>query len=235
MGKYLINLKYILEHKKNVFKVCWKEGLYLHAFTHDLSKFSPYEFSAYAQSFYGEKSCDTCAKAKPCSRYTGGCEKYEFTGFKDAWEHHQVRNKHHWNYWTYDLEKFYSLPGVELQDCKLATPRPMPLKYIKQMLCDWEAMNIKFGGTSQKYYLEHYNEIELDRGTRVCLEYRLGLIQLLNASYSEGNWEVHCPISEVIEKYSETEYGLKVLKEELFVKIDKEFDVDTYSLITAKK
>lgn len=45
--------KYVLEHKKNVFIECWKEGLYIHAFTHDLSKFSILEFKSYAKKFYG--------------------------------------------------------------------------------------------------------------------------------------------------------------------------------------
>lgn len=233
MGKYINYLKYVLEHKKNVFKVCWKEKMYLHAFTHDLSKFSPIEFFAYAENFYGKKDCSTCAKSTGCKLDKSSC-RYTHKDFDAAWEHHQIRNKHHWNYWTYDLDKYYSEPGISLQECKLKNPKPIPYKYIKQMLCDWEAMNIKFGGTSQKFYLEHYNEIELEEGTRVCLEYNLNLIPLLNAAYSECNWEVHVPIKKVIEDYSKTEYGMKVLKEELFTKIDEKYDVDTYDLITRK-
>ena len=54
MDKYIKYFLYILEHKKNVFKMCWKKGLYLHAFTHDLSKFLPDEFFPYANWFYGK-------------------------------------------------------------------------------------------------------------------------------------------------------------------------------------
>lgn len=35
-------------------KLAGKRGLYLHAFTHDLSKFLPSEFIPYAKWFYGE-------------------------------------------------------------------------------------------------------------------------------------------------------------------------------------
>lgn len=56
-------LLYVLEHKKNVFKVCWKRGMYLHAFTHDLSKFLPSEFFPYAERFYGPPvPADECSK-----------------------------------------------------------------------------------------------------------------------------------------------------------------------------
>ena len=48
MKLYYEYLKYVLEHKKNVFKTCRKRGLKLHALTHDLSKFSPSEFIPYA-------------------------------------------------------------------------------------------------------------------------------------------------------------------------------------------
>lgn len=54
MNKYIKYLLYVLEHKKNVFKTCWNKGLYLHAFTHDLSKFRPSEFIPYARYFYDE-------------------------------------------------------------------------------------------------------------------------------------------------------------------------------------
>lgn len=77
---YYQYLMYVLEHKKNVFKVCWKKKMYKHAFTHDLSKFCKKEFIPYAKYFYIDK--DTY-KAE----------------FKQAWEHHYKNNPHHWQYW----------------------------------------------------------------------------------------------------------------------------------------
>jgi len=66
MKKYLDYLKYVLEHKKNVFIECWKEGLYFHAFTHDLSKLLPCEFFPYANYFYSDKNCERCSKFMNC-------------------------------------------------------------------------------------------------------------------------------------------------------------------------
>ena len=68
----------MLEHKKNVFKTCWSKGLYLQAFTHDLSKFSPIEFVNYAKEFHKDEA---------------------ETNFHKAWQHHIKKNKHHWQHW----------------------------------------------------------------------------------------------------------------------------------------
>jgi hypothetical protein len=106
MKKYLKYLWYLLVHKKNVFKVCFKEKMFIHAFTHDLSKFSRVEFVSYAKKFYGTK------------------EDVKQSGFPYGWLHHQRKNKHHWDYWVMGN----------------GTPVVMPMKYIKQMICDWEAM-----------------------------------------------------------------------------------------------
>jgi hypothetical protein len=79
MKKYWKYLLYVLEHKKNVGIECLKDGLFIHAITHDLSKFLPSEFFPYAEFFYGSG---------------------EKSGFHKAWLLHQHRNKHHWDYWV---------------------------------------------------------------------------------------------------------------------------------------
>lgn len=231
MSKYIKYLKYLLEHKKNVFKICWRKGQYIHAFTHDLSKFSPQEFIPYARWFYGEYGvnyqCSLEDEENSLVRHNKLKQEFE-----EAWEHHQLRNKHHFNYWTYDIDKYYNIPFIGLKDCKLQTPRLMPAKYIKQMIIDWQAMSVKFGDTPQQYYLEHYHEIELNVQSRVCLEWNLGLTNMLNASFSEGNWEVWSPLVEIVKEYSKTEYGTHILRDELFIKIDQEYNVNTYELLT---
>ena len=73
--------KYVLKHKKAVFKICWSKKMYWHAFTHDLSKFLPDEFIPYAQYFYIDKI-----------KYQG-----KFNKAKDL---HFKRNKHHWQRWV---------------------------------------------------------------------------------------------------------------------------------------
>ena len=122
MNKYFNYLKYILEHKKNVFIECWKEGLYLHAFTHDLSKFNPIEFIPYANYFYGyhgvklEKEYNSEQLNNGMSNLSKNYLECK-NNFDEAWEHHYKNNKHHWNYWT--------------NNNGIATD--MPIKYIKQI------------------------------------------------------------------------------------------------------
>jgi hypothetical protein len=141
MKKYWDYLKYVLEHKKNVFIECWKRGLYIHAFTHDLSKFSPIEFISYAKYFYGTK------------------EEKAFSNFDHGWLNHQRKNKHHWGYWVDSSGKALI----------------MPQKYIKQMICDWEAMGRKFGDTAKWYYLKNKENYILNPITIIYLERELGL------------------------------------------------------------
>jgi len=156
MKKYFNYLLYVLEHKKNVFIECWKEGLYFHAFTHDLSKFSIKEFFPYARWFYGKHGI----RCKEDNLY----KDENKMDFEKAWQHHKDHNKHHWDYW-YE------------RDLK------MPTKYIKQMICDWQAMSRKFGGTAQAYYLKNYKNIKLDYNSRMELEHILGINDSMYHNY----------------------------------------------------
>ncbi len=140
-------LKYILEHKKNVFIECWKDGLYLHAFTHDFSKFLPSEFIPYAKFFY---------KTNRSKNYNQSDENNE--NFLKGWNLHQKRNKHHWNYW------------VSITRKNEIIPLPMPKKYIKQMICDWKGMGRKFGGNWKDYYIKNKENFILHEDTKKILE-----------------------------------------------------------------
>lgn len=74
------NLKYILIHKYNVAIECIKMGLYWHAITHDISKFLPGEFFAYAERFHGDNK--------------------NRRALDQAWVFHKNRNPHHWDFWV---------------------------------------------------------------------------------------------------------------------------------------
>lgn len=50
--------KYVLRHKWYVFLACLKYGLIWRGIVHDLSKFKPDEFIAYARFFYGDYPWD---------------------------------------------------------------------------------------------------------------------------------------------------------------------------------
>ena len=79
---------------------------------HDMSKFSPVEFfNGVANYTDGKKSPNDKEKEK--------------RGYSLAWLHHKGKNKHHFEYWT-EL----NCKGVFL------TAYKMPLKYLKEMICD---------------------------------------------------------------------------------------------------
>lgn len=228
MGKYWEYFKYVMKHKKNVFRECVKRKMYLHAFTHDLSKFSPLEFFAYAENFYGEKDCTKCKNYMNCNYNQIGlgsgpwakeCKEYRYKDFNDAWEHHQIRNKHHWNYWTYDIDMYYENPGVQLKECKLETPREMPDRYILQMICDWIAMGVEFNNTAQEFYLRNYNKIELNDYTRLIVEFQLDLNDSMICNYGHT-------LKQFKDKYTKEEYN-RVIGNELYDR----YGIDTYNTI----
>ena len=142
MKMYWNYLKYIIEHKKNVFIEAWKMGLYFHAFTHDLSKFRPSEFIPYAKFFYDTKRDKNYKKSDETNE-----------NFQKGWVFHQKRNKHHWNYWVSVTRKNEIIP------------LEMPEKYVKQMIADWNGMSRKFGGNTREYYEKNKDEMILHQKT----------------------------------------------------------------------
>lgn len=95
---------------------------------HDLSKFLPSEWFAYVDNFYDKEKKNTrtmqafsefgCAEAAPWGYFPQDL-------FSIAWNHHQKRNPHHWQYWYLindDGQKF---------------PVGMPKEYLLEMVADW--------------------------------------------------------------------------------------------------
>lgn len=234
MGKYIEYTKYVLEHKKNVFKTCWKSGLYLHAFMHDMSKFSPSEFPAYADWFNGEYGVKFNSNFTEPSEVAKLVHEEKKELFDLAWQHHFEHNKHHWKHWCYDWDAFYDEVFTDLESCKLKVPKKMPKKYIKQMICDWEAMSIKFGGSAQEYYLSNYYDIELNSETRYDLECMLGL----NAYAMTSEEECWLTIGENYEKIVKL-YGEEPCKyvepkkyiDSLYSHVNEKYDVDVYQIM----
>lgn len=180
--------KYVIEHKKNVFIECWKEGLYLHAFTHDMSKFLPCEFIPYAKWFYEDYGIQL-EKDYGYERMNDGrsCLSREYLkrkhNFEKAWEHHYKHNKHHWDYWV---------------------DNNMPINYIRQMICDWAGMSRKFGDSAQEYYLKHYEEFNMTRDTRFYVEANMKLYApgQFTCECDDGYWQT---VKEVVESSLEWE------------------------------
>lgn len=181
MNKYIKYLLYILEHKKNVFIECWKEELYLHAFTHDLSKFLPSEFIPYARNFYGkyipQRILDNIVGIDNKSKIKTKEQVKE--EFNKAWQLHYKRNKHHPEHWV---------------------GRDMPRKYIKQMVCDLKGMSRKFGDTAQQYYLKNYYKWDMTWRTRMNLEWELDLNDSEACNYGHT-------LKEFVNMYDEDTYN----------------------------
>ncbi len=101
----------ITKHRHQVFLHAIKAGIPLRGLLHDLSKYSPSEFSAGIKFFKGTRSPNDGERAT--------------YGYSKAWMHHKGRNRHHFEYWT-DYE-----PGT-----KHLKPVKMPLVFLKEMFCD---------------------------------------------------------------------------------------------------
>lgn len=157
-------LKYILKHKYYVAVECFKAGLYLHAFTHDLSKLRPSEWFPYAQFFNGSYPSWNDAKHYPCYSWRWTKEGVE-DAFNRAWLKHQKRNKHHWQYW------------VLHEDSGQTKLLPIPTKYIKQMACDWIGASKAIRGKDASP-VEWYEKVKdgtlINDESRVEFEYLIG-------------------------------------------------------------
>jgi len=89
---HLRYLRYLVRHRWFVMLECWKRGLYWRGLVHDLSKFLPSEWFAYARHFYGPKPQ---ADADGII-WTTNADSMADAAFDLAWMRHQRRNDHHW-------------------------------------------------------------------------------------------------------------------------------------------
>ena len=148
--RFIGHTKTVIQHRREVRKLCFKCGLYWQGLTHDLSKFSPTEFFNGVKYFTGTKS-----------PHMG--ERAEY-GYSKAWLHHKGRNKHHAEYWQ-DINS----KGVH-------APIDMPTKYFVEMMCDRVAackiyLKDKYTQKSAwEYYKTHRDENQFSHYTAVQLE-----------------------------------------------------------------
>ena len=155
--KYIRYLNYVLRHKWYVFLECCKVGIIWQGIIHDLSKLQLSEFIPYTNYFYGDNNDISRGRDK-----TGYYKPYD-TGnlaFDFAWLLHQKRNRHHWQWWILPKDE----GGIKILD--------MPLKYRKEMLCDWRGAGRAqgFGDNTDKWYEKNKNKMLLHRDTRKWIE-----------------------------------------------------------------
>lgn len=150
----MANLKYlwyVIRHKWFVFLECYKLGIPWLGIIHDLSRLYPDEFFAYAASAPYDK------ENKP---------EIIATAFEYAWNNHQHRNKHHFEYWIHF--DFHTHKERLL---------PVPDKYRREMLSDWYGAARARGntGTPKDWYTKNRKDILLHPLTRDWIENKLGV------------------------------------------------------------
>lgn len=131
---------------------------------HDSSKYIDEEFEGYRAHFY--PTMKESQRMETDSFYKALVE----SNYNVAWFHHLTTNDHHPNFW-----KWVDIIDAQIPDIAAAKEgEPTPMKTIKQrvvlktpreianpmkpiailhMLCDWEAMSIKFKGSTPDWYI----------------------------------------------------------------------------------
>ena len=146
---------YIVEHKRNVMvafnlmnqldnhastnnaSTMWItkqecEELKRRVLEHDLTKFSPIEFYGYRKYFFTHEGEEKEAN------HHGISGKYYFQNdFNKAWEHHYTTNSHHPEFHKEKMSRVEML----------------------EMILDWCAMSLKFGGNPLDYFLNKKSEL----------------------------------------------------------------------------
>lgn len=164
--KHLKYLRYLLLHKWHVAIACIRLGIWYRALLHDWSKFRPSEWFPYADYFYGK--FNTIAELATSIRvasligipFAPRTKEDVAEEFDVAWNHHQKRNTHHWQYWLLTLDD----GGTR--------PLPMPRNDMLEMIADWIGAGQAITGQLDvlEWYAKNRMVIQLDRDTRLAVE-----------------------------------------------------------------
>ncbi len=158
MNKAWQHFKTITHHRMLVCAGCFRVGLYWQGLTHDLSKYSPTEFSVGAKYWTGKRSPNAYER--------------EDLGYSTAWMHHKGRNRHHYEYWT-DLNR---LTG-RYESC------PMPRRYLVEMVMDRRAACMTYQGrdytdaSAWEYYANSRERALMHPELQRQLEYLLTMLR----------------------------------------------------------
>ncbi len=141
--------RYVLRHKWFVLLECARLDLPLwRALIHDWDKFLPDEWFAYAKTFWTE---DGEAQYAPSDAFTR------------AWNLHQKRNKHHWQFWLITWDH----GGTEAL--------PMPDVFRREMLADWRGAGRALGKPDTlAWYTANRDKMILHDETRQWIDDQLG-------------------------------------------------------------
>lgn len=143
-------MQYIQEHKNNVALAFMKYGDKLC----ELLKIRKIDLSrcitCHDESKYSEEEFNAYRNWF----YTCSDEEKDKKAFDEAWKHHYKNNPHHPEYWDHGNGVIDDMPPV----------------YIAEMLCDWEAMSMKFNGNTYKYYLKERDKKPFSENTKKILD-----------------------------------------------------------------
>lgn len=144
MNKHWKYLSYIFRHKWFVLVAGWKIGAPLwRLIIHDWSKFLPSEWGPYSNWFYSESNTEEEAKMSS-------------DRFDAAWNSHQKRNRHHWQYW------------VLRQDSGETKLLEIPDGYMREMVADWMGAGRSITGEWEvhEWYKKNRDYIWLEEKTQ---------------------------------------------------------------------
>lgn len=152
MKAHWLYLKSVCRHKWFVFLACLQTGVPIwSAILHDWDKFLPDEWFPYVQTSYAPD----------------GSKQYkESPAFARAWNLHQKRNKHHWQYWLLTWDR-----GV-------TEALPMPDLARREMLADWIGAGRAYVKDwtplePRKWYQANREKMSLHPETREWIEWQL--------------------------------------------------------------
>lgn len=189
MSKHYANLKYLIYHKWQVFRVGLFFGVPIHQLIiHDWSKFLPSEWFPYANHFFATTN-----------RVRSYVPKDDDEAFNKAWLLHQRRNPHHWQYWVLILDspsiRFTTYPlgndiweitgphrtyqvrnGRNAEELASYLNRQplvlkMPERFAREMVADWVGAGLAQGYNDPwTWYANNSYKILLHPETRVLVE-----------------------------------------------------------------
>lgn len=141
---------------------------------HDSSKFSDEEFYAYRAFF------NPTDKEKELMNDENYYKQAE-DAFGDAWKHHYTHNPHHPLFWKWVDVKEYAngVPKIIVVREFEKEPEDMTLVEILHMICDWNAMSIKFNSKVINWYLSDEGQKEkgiMSKNTVILLEQCLSIL-----------------------------------------------------------
>jgi len=145
---HLQYISYVARHKWFVFVAGRKIGVSLwQLLIHDWSKFTPIEWRAYVDYFYGEQK----------SVMKAGVSTPEFDA---AWLHHQHRNPHHWQHW------------ILRRDDGTVEKLDMPERFVYEMVADWAGAGRAITGRWDlaSWYQDNRRDILISEATRALVE-----------------------------------------------------------------